>query len=529
MKKINFIWIFISVLLLLDITSASLGTSSNNKLRLNLNSLSFEQNTSNIIRAFSNYLAFNSTTTNFYSRFGILNTRPLVPFLNLPLNGSFHRATPELNWSNSTDPEQFSTISYIMEVSDNMSFPYTNYSNSSIRETNNVTRDVNLTLPGDAPYFWRIKAFDEFENSTSFSEIRNFTLDTTLPLEFNLTSPDNDSSSSDVTPTLFWDETVEINFDKYVIEFSNETDFSLINFTFGTVASVSNNSFSGWNSTQILEYRTWYWRVTAFDQAGNSRTSNTFIYHPVQAEVEAVQEMKLIFQGGGGSKGGTKRLQSVALDIIQPSPLSLFANDTITTPLFITNKGESTLREINLNALTNATNLNLELTQQNIGILLPGQTITIDLIIRSTEETIGASQQEIIVEANVLDPSFKDSAKFFVNLIEFGFGDKQAVLDKIEILRNIIEGNPECLELQELLDQAVVSLEKGEHNKALSLIEAAINACRDLLASLGKELVIETDYKNYYIAIIEVIVALILFISIYRYYKKRRGKNLKLR
>jgi hypothetical protein len=530
MKKINFIWIFISILVLLDATSASLGTSLNNKIRLNLNYLSFEQNTSTIVRAFSDSLSFNSTTTNFSSRFGILNIRPIIPLLNLPLDGSFFKTVPELNWSNTTDPEQFSTISYIIEVSDNTSFPYTNYSNSSIRETNNVTSDVNVTLSEDSPYFWRLKAFDEFGNSTSFSEIRNFTLDSILPSEFNLTSPDNNTNSSDTTPTLFWEETVDINFKEYVIEFSNETDFSLINFTFRSVGFTSNNTFSNWNSTQMLSKDTWYWHVIAYDQAGNSRTSGTFIYRTAQQTEETKVEVTTTsFQGGGGSRGGTKRIQQVALDIIQPSPLSLFANDTITTPLFITNKGDYALRGINLNAITNATNLNLELTQENIGILLPGQTITVDLIIRSIGDSIETAQHEIVVEANVQDPNFKDSAKFFVNLIEFGFGDRKAVLDEIEILKNIIEGNPECLELQELLDQAIDSLEKEEYNKALSLIEASIQACKDLLSSLGKELVIETNYRNYYIALAEILISLVLFAFIYRYYKKRRNKNLKIR
>src|SRR3989344_5871043 len=56
-----------------------------------------------------------------------------------PLNNSYLKSTnPELNWSNSTDPEEFSHILYILELSDNINFQYFNYSNNSIRETNNV-------------------------------------------------------------------------------------------------------------------------------------------------------------------------------------------------------------------------------------------------------------------------------------------------------------------------------------------------------------------------------------------------------
>src|SRR3989344_281187 len=132
--------LIISLLINIDIVYASLGTSSNNKLRLNTNYYSFEQNTSsNFLRGFSKYLQFNTSTSNFYSRFGILNLRPSIPIINSPTNDSYLKSTnPELNWSNSTDPEEFSHILYILELSDNINFQYFNYSNNSIRETNNV-------------------------------------------------------------------------------------------------------------------------------------------------------------------------------------------------------------------------------------------------------------------------------------------------------------------------------------------------------------------------------------------------------
>ena len=139
----------------------------------------------------------------------------------------------------------------------------------------------------------------------------------------------------------------------------------------------------------------------------------------------------------------------------------------------------------------------------------------------------GSTQNEITIEANVLEPSIKDSAKFFINLLEFGFGEKEGVLDRIAVLKNIMEGNPECLELQELLDQANVAMDNQQYNKALSLVEAAIQACKDLVSSLGKELVTEPkrNYRDIIIATAETFGALILFTLIYRYYKKRRGKN----
>ena len=527
-RKITLICIFIPILLLIntDLTHASLGTSSNNKIRLNLNYLTYEQNTtSNFIRAFSDYIAFNVTTTNSYSRFGILNFRPSIPILNEPINDSYMKTTPELNWSNSTDPEQFSSITYIVEISDDITFPYTNYSNSSVAETANVTKDNSLTLTLDSAYYWRVMSYDQYDNS-SFSEIRTFTIDTIPPTEINLTFPDNETNSTDSTPAASWQETIEINFDNYTIEFSNSSDFLTINFSFSNVGAVSNNSFSNWNSTEILSSGTWYWRVIAYDKAGNLNQTEAFTYN-VGNPVEIIERESISTSiQGSGSSGGGARIQQVALDIIQPGPLSLFTNDTITTPLFITNKGGVALRNINLEALTNATNLNLELTQTNIGILLPGQTIAVDLIIMSTDDITGETQNEITVEATSFEPSIKDSAKFFINLLEFGLGERKDVLDRILILRNIIEGNPECLELQELLDQANIAMDLKQYNKALSLVEAAIQSCKNLVASLGKELVVKPSRRDTYIAIAETFAALILFSLIYRYYKrKKRSKK----
>jgi hypothetical protein len=520
MKKII---LFFILLILIEGSLAFTGSSTSYDLRGDEGATSLEQNsTSYGLRSFVDYFASSSNTTLYNSRSGILNSIPSIPILNSPID-SFIKSNTNLNWSNSTDTEG-DPLSYSIEVSDNINFQYTNYSNSSIVETKNTTQEVNLNLTNDGLYYWRVKAFDGTDNS-SFSEIENFTLDTIPPIEFNLTSPENNTNSTDPTPVLVWSETTESNFQEYLIQFSNETDFSLINFSFKNVNSVSNNSFGEWNETQILSNGTWYWRVIAFDKAKNSNTSNIFVYNVGNVGNVGIVVTQDVFtsQESGQSKSkGPRRLQQIALDIIQPSPLSLFTNDSIITPIFIINRGDTTLRNINLKAITDSINLDLQLTQENIGFLFPGQTIALDLIMRSNSETL-ISEHSITIEANVQDPIFKDSAKFFINILEFGFGERKTVTEKIEIINTLFDGNPDCVELKGLIDQAEIELDKENYNKALSLVEAAIQGCKDLVASLGKELVTKPRRDtNIYISIIETIIALIFFMFIYRYYKKQR-------
>ena len=523
MNKKIILFIF-TVLIFIGSSLAFTGESSSYSARASTGISPSEEDTlSYTNRLLFNFLSFNTSTSNFYSRFGILNLRPSIPIINSPLNNSYLKSTnPELNWSNSTDPEEFSHILYILELSDNINFQYFNYSNNSIRETNNVTQDISLTsIDQETTYYWRIISYDQYENSTNYSELYQFTIDLTAPTEFNLTNPANETNSTDSSPALSWQETNELNFLNYTIEFSNSSDFEIINYSFGNVDSVSNNSFSQWNSSQVLDGGTWYWRVTAHDKAGNYNQSGVFTYIVGVGQQIVQVENTVIQSGGAGSVRGPRQIEQVSLNIIQPSPISLFTNDSVITPIFITNTGSTTLSNINLAALTNVSNLEVRLSQENIGMLFAGQSVSVDMIIRSTPETLIA-QHEITIEAKVQDPTFKDSAKFFINLLEFGFGDRKIVREKIEVINQLFNGNPDCTELKTLVDQAEIELEKENYNKALSLVEAAIQSCKDLVSSLGKELVVEPRKNDLYIAIIESIIALLFFTLIYRYYRKRK-------
>jgi hypothetical protein len=95
---------------------------------------------------------------------------------------------------------------------------------------------------------------------------------------------------------------------------------------------------------------------------------------------------------------------------------------------------------------------------------------------------------EIILTATSKSPYYTDSASFFVNLVELGWKEKIKAQEKIVFLQELLLGNPECLELQEILNQAKKEFENKNYAASLNLAENAIQACKYAVVSKGKTL-----------------------------------------
>lgn len=116
---------------------------------------------------------------------------PSVPQLYRPLNATAHSSVPNLNWTNSTDPNG-DKIYYILEISNVSDFSTIIFSNSSIPETANPTNKLPTGITQEGAYYWRVRATDLIGNS-SWSEKRIFYYDLSAPeITFiNQTGEDN--------------------------------------------------------------------------------------------------------------------------------------------------------------------------------------------------------------------------------------------------------------------------------------------------------------------------------------------------
>ena len=201
----------------------------------------------------------------------------------------------------------------------------------------------------------------------------------------------------------------------------------------------------------------------------------------------------------------------------------MYSNDTLLAPILIKNRGQSNLNNIIIEATTNSSDLSLELDRIFIPLLLPGQEDKVLLKIKSHTEP---GQYEIIIKATVSDPSISDTARIIITLLGRDLGKKGDSEKQLEFLKKLISGNPECLELRELVTQAEEAIKKEQYEKSVSLSDAAVQGCNDLVTSGGKKVKLPQELKvnDMVILALELIAFSFIGYGTYYYYKRRRIK-----
>ncbi len=458
-------------------------------------------------------------------RFTILtvnNTAPNAPTIDLPVNDTYQNSTSvTFSWTNTTDPDK-DIVSYRLEIYNDSALTLEYTINNSIVEIATPTQAL-ATLTPDGSYYWQVLANDSSKNS-SFSELRVITIDTTLPTAFNLSSPANGTSTTDNSPTLEWDAATETNLDNYTIELSTAADFSTIN----TTENSTTNSFSDWSS--VLAADTYYWRVTAVDKANNQQLSENNLSFTITAVTGSVVQT---VAGASTASGGVSP-KPYSFHIIAPPSITIFLGDTLIVPLEIQNLGENiNLNGIQLSVEADTPLIEATLDKTLINTLNPSSSITSNLIIRSIGDTGTFS---VTVAADVSSPRVRDSVKIITNIIGKEGPDESSVQQQIVFGRKFFDGNSQCKELSELLDQAEQELKNENIEKALELTSGAISKCKDLIAiKEGKkpsliEITVNVVKENKTATIIssEVLAALILVLVILRKFIKRKPKEIKL-
>ena len=185
--------------------------------------------------------------------------------------------------------------------------------------------------------------------------------------------------------------------------------------------------------------------------------------------------------GGGGGGGGRSKSSLVAIDIIHAENLSFIQGEQIISPIKIRNtNSQLTLHNIKLYAEAQSDLILAQLDRDFISSLAPSQEEYINIILSSTQPGIG----EVVVTAEVGDPPFRDTAKYFVNVAP---PDPLDIKEKIVFVKDLFKENPECLELNEVVFRAETALNDKRYDEAASLIKTAIEKCKDLITSKSEE------------------------------------------
>jgi CSLREA domain-containing protein len=189
--------------------------------------------------------------------FLVTPTRLAAPVITAPAANAFtNDSTPLIDW-NPVSTISGVDVTYEIQWDDDLRFR----SPESAVGLTASPFTINPTLPDSSGqrYAVRVRAVYDDAVIGAWSRVVNFTLDTTDPGVFTLTTPTDGSSVSSQRPTFRWTRSVDAV--KYEIQLSTTENFSNPS-TFET----RSNTFT---PPSPLLATTYWWRVRAFDRAGN--------------------------------------------------------------------------------------------------------------------------------------------------------------------------------------------------------------------------------------------------------------------
>ncbi len=521
--------LILMLLLVIPVTIAITGSGGDITINGHTTTASFNSTGLFDIRGLANYIAGqfkipSSIEILIRGRFSLLkadNTAPATPSIDFPANDTYSNVTSTVfSWTNTTDADN-DTVSYMFEIYNDSALTLEFTVNNSIIETATPTA-TTVNLHTEQAYYWRIAANDSSKNS-SFSDLRIITKDTTLPTAFNLTSPADATSSTDNSPSLQWDSSTDTNLNNYTIELSTLADFSTISQTVNS----STNAFSSWSTS--LSAGTYYWRVKAVDKANNQQLSENNLSFTITALTSTVS------QGGGTtSVAGGSSPKPYSFHLIAPPSITIFQGDSIVIPLEIQNLGKDiSINDITLSAEGDSSLISATLDRKSINTLKPSSSETINLIIQAAENT-GTFSVTVMADASL--PRLHDAVKIITNIIGKEGPDENAAQQQIVFAKKFFDGNPQCQDLLETLDQAEQELARRNPGQALELTSKAINKCKDLIAVKISEkasllsITVNAIKENKTASVIsaQMLVLFVIVIIVFKKFIKRKPKTIKL-
>lgn len=306
-----------------------------------------------------------------------------------------------------------------------------------------------------------------------------------------------------------------IGFTSTLLNGSSSITFSIINWT--NTASPSASYTNPLTSSLTANY-------SLFGQQYNI-TNSSHIYGYVYAnnftlEISPATTPVVVPSSSGG--GGRRRSESkpVSLKIIVPEPVSSRRKDRLVLPISLFNSGEIELENIFLKAGVSKDGLFREdliasFDNSVIDYLDIGEERNLTLIVDANTEEYGL--YELTLNATVENPEYNDWAKIFINVEE-----TEDILERILFTEEFVTGNPECVELTELVEEARGFLNAGAIDESYKKLDDALEACR--IAIEQPPLVrVRNQFEKYLFNYIWII-SLGIFVVGFLYYSYRRRK-----
>ncbi len=413
-----------------------------------------------------------------------VSSSAVFSFTNTSLfNGS---TSTEINFSENRSVLYNITVTDDTTADENLSYAW--YVNGSLNSTNSW---LNLSYDFFSSGSYNITVIvsdDTYENS---SWTWNITVDDLNRAPLFLNDLNNMSINSTTVYTDYLKKTTGVHFIDPDDDLNSNNDFdtgenSSLNYSV-TSCDVANITFED-DSVRVVpdSVGTCTVSFTATDFGSLSNTSNVVVINVtnVPNATDVIENPEPSTGGGGGRTSSvivpitTEEEEPKAIEIVVPEIVTVYKNKTVLIPVTIKNNWNNSLMEVQLNATTNASEIKMSFTQDYFDELSVGEKRNVTLMIDNYR--LGENY-EVKITANVTTPKASDSALVLLNSIEQA-DEGEDVETKVTFAQDLLNDNPECLELNELLKQAVKEMETGSREEASKMVDSVINGCKYLVS-----------------------------------------------
>ena len=440
--------------------------------------------------------------------FGNMNSSSLRYFsINTTLNDS--EGPVFTNLINQTIQDN-QTLSYTLTATDNSGiscFTVNDTANFDINCSGFLTNATKLNVE---IYWINITVNDTLNNTNSGVIYINVT-DSTIP---DITPPDiNFIDPTDTSGIIINRSNIVVN------TIASDSGVGLANISvwlYNASGALITSQFSLTsplfiNFTELVN-GIYYFNATACDILNNCKSTET---RNVTLNLTATTIPSTPSGGGGG--GSTKRKASI--NIIVPSTISVKEAGKMEFSINLENDGDVDFNDVSITGYlvgdSEPMNVSVIFDTDFIKSLGKGKKET--LLVTTFIENDNISFYEVVINVTSKTPVYNTYKKVFI--IFLLARDKMNILKIIAFNEKFINENAQCMELNDMIEDAKKELAAGNLEEAKSRAQAAIEACQRTIGELEKPRAATSKNEKivYYfiIAVVSAIIAGLLF-NIYR-------------
>jgi len=225
--------------------------------------------------------------------------------------------------------------------------------------------------------------------------------------------------------------------------------------------------------------------------------------------------------------GGGSTVTPVAFKIITPKEISAYAFQQIKIPFELINKGNKAFQGINLTSIAfkdgdQANLVYTEIDKSYFNVLGVGDSENLTLTVYFDTNKTGDYQ--ILVNATSKTPKYTDWAMVHINLQKINDSEIKKLLLFTE---EFIAENPECAELNEIVEEAKEYFASGNYDMAKLKSEQAIDFCKESITQVSlPSLKLQSPFTINEYLVIATLSA--IFLGVFYYSMKRRTFKRKL-